>query len=204
MIFNAAADYSVRDFASRLSSPAAFFGWAMYALLVCLCCLRFSLRHFGYLFAGARAKCLQLIQWQVIRDETHRAIGKGEGGTARMITAEGGKAKHFPARIAGIGERRYTVIDRHGSAEKIFCARTGPGARPYRSPPACGLKPGSKAAQRRSYSRSSCERSPKRKVLLVPSVISARRTRLDWKNTPSSEGAGKRLNVNGSVPPLPP
>ena len=77
-----------------LSSPAAFLGWAMHALLVCLCCLRFSLRHFGYLFAGARAKCLQLFQWQVIRDETHRAIGKGEGGTARMITAEGGKAKH--------------------------------------------------------------------------------------------------------------
>ena len=92
-----AASGAGQDFASRLSSPAAFLGWAMHALLVCLCCLRFSLRHFGYLFAGARAKCLQLFQWQVIRDETHRAIGKGEGGTARMITAEGGKAKHFPA-----------------------------------------------------------------------------------------------------------
>ena len=76
-----------------------------------------------------------------------------------------------------------------------------------------GPEPGSKAAVRRSYSGSSCERSPKRKVLLVPSVISARRTRLDRKNTPSSEGAEKRVKrkraavaavMGGGVKPIRP
>src|SRR5688572_5965885 len=67
-----------------------------------------------------------------------------------------------------------------------------------------GPNPGSKAAMRRSYSGSSFERSPKRKVLLVPSVISARRTRLDLKNTPSLEVAEKETQLHGSVPALPP